>query len=124
MSGDTASCGCLRSEVAAKLNAKHGLAHSGSTYDIWVLMRQRCNNPKATGYRYYGGLGVTVCKRWDDYELFLQDMGERPAGLTLDREDPFGNYEPGNCRWVDWAEQNRNKRHKQLAHDTAQQESL
>lgn len=110
MSGDTASCGCLRSETTAKLKAKHGLSHADSTYDIWVLMRQRCNNPKASGYRYYGGKGVSVCERWNAYELFLQDMGPRPDGLTLDRKDPFGNYEPGNCRWADWFEQNRNKR--------------
>lgn len=109
-SGDTKSCGCFRRETTAGLKRKHGLAHKSGTYDIWVLMRQRCNNPKASGYSYYGGSGITVCERWDDYQNFLSDMGERPEGLTLDREDPNGNYEPGNCRWATWETQNNNKR--------------
>lgn len=110
ISGDTASCGCLRREKAAALKKSHGKAHSGSTYDIWVLMRQRCNNPNANGFRYYGGRGIAVCQRWDSFEAFLHDMGERPPGLTLDRINPDGNYEPGNCRWATWETQNRNKR--------------
>lgn len=108
-SGDTTSCGCLRREKAAALKKSHGKANSGSTYDIWVLMRQRCNNPKAKGFRYYGGRGITVCQRWDSFEAFLNDMGERPPGLTLDRIEADGNYEPGNCRWATWETQNRNK---------------
>jgi hypothetical protein len=109
-SGDTKSCGCLRSETTGRLKLSHGLSHSGSTYDIWVLMRQRCNNPLANGYRYYGGRGIKVCQRWGSYEAFLSDMGKRPDGLTLDREDPEGDYEPGNCRWATWQTQNTNKR--------------
>lgn len=109
-SGDTSSCGCLRRERTAALKRTHGMAHQSSTYDIWVLMRQRCNNPKANGFRYYGGKGVAVCKRWDSFEAFLQDMGERPPGMTLDRIDPSGNYELANCRWATWETQNRNKR--------------
>jgi len=109
-SGDTKSCGCLRRRTTASLKMKHGMAHKSSTYDIWVLMRQRCNNPRANGFRYYGGRGVTVCERWDDYANFLSDMGERPTGLTLDRRDPYGNYEPSNCRWETWTVQNNNKR--------------
>ena len=73
-------------------------------------MRQRCNNPRATSYAHYGGRGIKVCERWSSYEAFLQDMGERPAGLTLDREDVDGNYEPSNCRWATWQVQNTNKR--------------
>lgn len=109
-SGDTSSCGCLRRESAAALKLSHGLSNKSSTYDIWVLMRQRCNNPKASGYRYYGGAGVQVAARWDSFDNFLADMGERPDGLTLERKDPHGNYEPGNCEWATWIQQSKNKR--------------
>ena len=57
-------------------------------------MRSRCNNPHATDYEYWGGRGIKVCKRWDDFENFVADMGERPEGMTLDRIDPDGDYEP------------------------------
>ena len=126
MSGDTKSCGCLRRAVTASLKMTHGISHKSGTYDIWVLMRQRCNNPKATGYAHYGGRGVTVCRRWDKYTNFLMDMGERPDGLTLDRIDPHGNYEPTNCRWATWTTQNRNKRkqaHALVANEPRMKES-
>ena len=73
-------------------------------------MRTRCENPNATRYADYGGRGITVCDRWHDFAGFLADMGEQPPGLTLDRKDNDGNYEPGNCRWATRAEQNRNQR--------------
>jgi hypothetical protein len=79
-------------------------------------MLQRCRDPKARNYKWYGARGITVCERWrgkDGFENFRADMGERPDGLTLDRIDPFGNYEPGNCRWATWTEQQRNKRPRQ-----------
>ena len=70
----------------------------------------RCKNPKATGWKNYGGRGVAVCARWARFENFLADMGERPPGKTLDRIDNDGNYEPGNCRWATPKEQYRNSR--------------
>lgn len=73
-------------------------------------MLQRCENPEAKGYEYYGGRGVTVCEAWHSYENFVADMGQRPKGRTLDRENPYGNYERGNCRWATPAEQAANKR--------------
>jgi hypothetical protein len=79
-------------------------------------MIQRCTNPKATSYEYYGGRGITICNRWrygeggsSGAECFLADMGHRPEGLTLDRRNGDGNYEPSNCYWATWKEQNSNR---------------
>ena len=73
-------------------------------------MIHRCTEPTDIGWRYYGGRGITVCARWRSFENFLADMGERPEDRTLDRIDPDGNYEPGNCRWATASEQRRNQR--------------
>ena len=82
-------------------------------YVAWVNMKTRCNNPKATQYKYYGGRGIKVCERWDSFKNFFEDMFEYwHSGLTLDRIDSNGNYEYHNCRWVTTSVQmnNRNKR--------------
>lgn len=73
-------------------------------------MRQRCSNPHNVKWKYYGARGITVCDRWNSYQNFLADMGERPPGMTIDRVNVNGNYEPTNCRWVDALEQSRNRR--------------
>ena len=69
-------------------------------------------NPNAAGFKYYGGRGVEMCNRWDSFENFLFDMGERPADTTIDRINPFGNYEPTNCRWSSRQVQANNKRRR------------
>ncbi|MFJ3665095.1 hypothetical protein ACIPSE_01425 [Streptomyces sp. NPDC090106] len=110
--GKTRSCGCVRQEMAPP-HLTHGMTGT-PTYKTWQGMITRCTNPKATGWESYGGRGITVCERWRSFENFLQDMGVRPEGLTLDRIDTNGSYEPGNCRWATKSEQSANRRLKEV----------
>lgn len=91
---------------------QHGRSRSREYYS-WLTMIQRCTNPNNTNYHKYGARGISVCKRWrDGFEYFLEDMGARPEGYTLDRINNDGNYEPSNCRWASMEEQTWNKRPK------------
>lgn len=73
-------------------------------------MMDRCTNPNHAAYEYYGGRGISVCERWQDFNKFIEDVGARPEGLTLDRRDNDGNYSPDNHRWATMMEQAANKR--------------
>src|SRR5262245_44169457 len=107
---NTQSCGCLQHEKVTQLSTIHGAAKRGSltrTYISWAQMLQRCRDTKR---KNYGERGITVCSRWSSFENFLTDMGERPPGLSIDRIDNDGNYQPDNCRWATPKEQRQNQR--------------
>lgn len=81
------------------------------TYQSWADMRSRCNNPRHKKYHQYGGIGISVCQRWDDFSTFVVDMGGlKPLGMSLGRKDKRKGYKPSNCEWMDYSQNNRNFR--------------
>lgn len=108
---NNASCGCEQKRKAKltceQRNTTHGKAGT-ATYAIWKTMRQRCNDPNTVGYEFYKNIDIDP--RWDDYQKFLEDMGERPKGLSLDRRDNTKGYSKENCRWATNKEQALNRR--------------
>jgi hypothetical protein len=105
--GRSQSCGCRNKEVQRVRLTTHG--HTGSPeYHSWLSMIQRCDNPKATGYKRYGGRGIKIAPELRQFETFLALLGPRPAGTSLDRINNDGHYEPGNVRWADAGTQAKN----------------
>lgn len=125
VNGGTRSCGCLAREVGVMRATIHGHARNGTataTYKTWLTMRQRCSNPNNEKWRLYGARGIRVCARWDtSFAAFLADMGERPKGLTIDRIDSDGDYEPGNCRWASTHTQATNRKGIRLTVELARE---
>jgi hypothetical protein len=110
--GKAKSCGCWQ------YNLKHGHARrefknkATPTYQTWLAMRGRCLNPTDPAYKWYGGRGISIDPRWNIFENFLEDMGERPKARSLDRIDNDRGYSPDNCRWATNRQQQSNKRGK------------
>lgn len=127
--GATKSCGCLSREMVSKRatvqNTKHGCRYS-KLYNSWRGMCERCNNPAHKSYTDYGGRGISVCKEWKEFATFQKwayENGYRD-GLSIDRIDSNGNYEPSNCRWADKKQQNRNQRRNRLITYKGQEKTI
>lgn len=120
--GRSQSCGCTRIRVS------HGYASRTARrreYQAWAGAKARCFNPRNRQYGNYGGRGISMCHRWrGSFGAFIADMGECPEGLTLERKNTNGNYEPGNCVWATVREQIRNRRCSILVDDAGSKITL
>lgn len=121
--GNTVTCGCRKGGGGSFRHGHSARGNEHPLYGTWEAMHQRCRNPNATGYRNYGGRGIKVCERWQKFENFLADVGERPVGHTLDRIDVNGDYTPDNVRWANRSIQNKNKRTELSQFSTAELEA-
>jgi len=97
--GSTSSCGCNRISAIRQSAVKHGKKYA-RVYSIWNSMKDRCLNANSPTWKDYGARGVTVCAEWMDFLPFYRDMGDPPAGASLDRIDGSKGYSVGNCRWA------------------------
>lgn len=123
--GRTRSCGCLQRDNARERATRHG-GSSDPLYKVLASLLQRCNNPSCYDYQWYGAKGVKVAPEWSlqnypAFKAWALASGYKP-GLTIDREDPFGDYTPENCRWITIQEQQRNRRGSRARHATNEKE--
>jgi hypothetical protein len=112
--GVSTSCGCRRKEVSKETFKTHGMAGSRLNR-VWSGMKARCTNPGHQYFYRYGGRGIKVCDRWQDFANFYEDMAPTyKSGLSIDRIDNDGDYEPANCRWATPTEQGINQNHPKI----------
>lgn len=115
------SCGCAKFAAVAELNKTHGMCRT-RIYEVWCQMKGRCTNPNTSHYECYGGRGITICDRWiNSFENFYADMGDIPDGMSIDRIEVNGNYEPSNCRWASKPAQAQNTRATKLSMEKARE---
>ena len=124
-SGGTRSCGCLQEETYIICGQKSSqkrivlvdgvMSRNHPYYAVWAAMRSRCNNKRNPNYKDYGGRGIKVCKRWESFKKFVDDMGERAEGLTIERVDNMKGYDPDNCIWATYKQQANNRRKRKAA---------
>lgn len=115
LTGRTKSCGCLRSDYAKENCTNHG--ETGTRlFNAWQAMIDRCQNPNHKSFNRYGGRGIKICEEWKDYVVFRSWALENGYSdeLSIDRIDNNGNYEPSNCRWANWNEQNNNRSNNRI----------
>lgn len=111
---ESTNCGCVGARETSERFTQHGM-YKHPAYHSWRQMRHRCNLPTATGYDDYGGRGIRICEEWNDFAAFWTDMGPTWApGLTLDRIETNGHYEPRNCRWATALQQANNRRNNNV----------
>ena len=114
--GHTKSCGCYAKEVRSitgKSRSIHGMDGT-PTYNSWRGIIKRCTDPNNASYQSYGGRGIKVCDRWMKFKNFLEDMGVKPEGKSIDRKDTNGDYCPENCQWSTAKDQARNRNNNRL----------
>lgn len=109
--GTTKSCGCFTKD---RMRSQNGFSGTPE-YVSWLGMFTRCRDTRSVGYKHYGGRGITICERWEEFDNFLFDMGHKPSSKhSIDRIDVDGDYSPENCRWATQTEQHNNKRNNRL----------
>lgn len=109
VNGLTQSCGCLAKERASEVNSKHSMCKHPA-YGVWVNIKSRCDNPKASNYKWYGALGISYCDKWDKWEGFWEDMGDTwQEGLSIERKNSSLDYCADNCMWLPMKDQLRSR---------------
>jgi len=127
-SGHSKSCGCMVSKLCKKANTTHGNTSDGKMspeFRVWIAMRQRCYYKKNIHYHNYGGRGIKVCDRWkDSFQNFLEDMGQKPERMTLERINNDGNYELLNYRWATYQEQANNRSNNNIIEYNGEKDTM